>query len=300
MVAAGILLSRIVGLVRKRVFAHYFGTSDAADAFNAALPHPQLPAEPLRRRRALRLVHPGLRRPACAEDDEEAGRVAGAVAALLALVVVGAGAGRACCSTPWLIDVIAPGFEGEKRDADHPAGADPLPGRRAAGALRLVPGRPQQPPPLLPLLRGAGGRGTWRSSPRWWCSGGGRAQYRPGRRSRPGDRWWAACCSSRVQLPTVLRLLDGHPAAPRSRARAACARCSATSVRCSSAAAWCRSAPTWTRSSPACSRPARSPRSPTRRDLHAAGEPLRDVGVRRGAAGDVGRDRHEARSVRRS
>ena len=36
MVAAGILLSRIVGLFRNRVFAHYFGTSDAADAFNAA------------------------------------------------------------------------------------------------------------------------------------------------------------------------------------------------------------------------------------------------------------------------
>ena len=36
MVAAGILLSRILGLVRNRVFAHFFGTSDAADAFNAA------------------------------------------------------------------------------------------------------------------------------------------------------------------------------------------------------------------------------------------------------------------------
>src|SRR5207253_2684369 len=36
MVAAGIFLSRILGLVRNRVFAHYFGTSDAADAFNAA------------------------------------------------------------------------------------------------------------------------------------------------------------------------------------------------------------------------------------------------------------------------
>ena len=29
MVAAGILLSRIIGLVRNRVFAHFFGTSDA-------------------------------------------------------------------------------------------------------------------------------------------------------------------------------------------------------------------------------------------------------------------------------
>ena len=35
-VASGILLSRIVGLVRERVFAHYFGNSDAADAFRAA------------------------------------------------------------------------------------------------------------------------------------------------------------------------------------------------------------------------------------------------------------------------
>ena len=31
MVAAGILASRILGLVRNRVFAHFFGTSDAAD-----------------------------------------------------------------------------------------------------------------------------------------------------------------------------------------------------------------------------------------------------------------------------
>jgi len=36
LVAAGIFLSRIAGLVRQRIFAHYFGNSDAADAFNAA------------------------------------------------------------------------------------------------------------------------------------------------------------------------------------------------------------------------------------------------------------------------
>ena len=36
-VAAGILCSRLAGLVRLRVFAHYFGLqSDSADAFNAA------------------------------------------------------------------------------------------------------------------------------------------------------------------------------------------------------------------------------------------------------------------------
>ena len=35
-VAAGIFVSRLAGLVRQRVFAHYFGLeSDAADAFTA-------------------------------------------------------------------------------------------------------------------------------------------------------------------------------------------------------------------------------------------------------------------------
>jgi putative peptidoglycan lipid II flippase len=40
LVAVGILLSRLVGLVRDRVFAHCFGNSDAADAFRAAFRFP--------------------------------------------------------------------------------------------------------------------------------------------------------------------------------------------------------------------------------------------------------------------
>src|SRR5438477_83887 len=35
MVGAGILISRVVGVVRQRVFAYYFGNSLAADAFTA-------------------------------------------------------------------------------------------------------------------------------------------------------------------------------------------------------------------------------------------------------------------------
>ena len=35
--AAGILLSRLSGLVREKVFAHYFGNSDAAGVFKAAI-----------------------------------------------------------------------------------------------------------------------------------------------------------------------------------------------------------------------------------------------------------------------
>ncbi len=42
-VATGILLSRLSGLVRQRVFSHYFGLrNDAADAFTAALRIPNL------------------------------------------------------------------------------------------------------------------------------------------------------------------------------------------------------------------------------------------------------------------
>src|SRR5687768_5739626 len=36
LVGAGILLSRIVGVVRQRVFAYFLGNSAAMDAFNAA------------------------------------------------------------------------------------------------------------------------------------------------------------------------------------------------------------------------------------------------------------------------
>src|SRR6266576_2153349 len=37
LVATGIILSRIAGLVRERALAHYLGTLPAADAFRAAL-----------------------------------------------------------------------------------------------------------------------------------------------------------------------------------------------------------------------------------------------------------------------
>ena len=116
MVALGIFLSRLLGLVRNRVFAHYFGTSDAADAFNAAFRIPNF-LQNLFGEGVLSAsfipVYAGLR---ARGDDSEARRVAGAVAALLAAataVLVLAGV----LLTPWLIAVIAPGFEGAKREA---------------------------------------------------------------------------------------------------------------------------------------------------------------------------------------
>jgi putative peptidoglycan lipid II flippase len=115
-VAAGILISRIAGFVRMRVFAHYFGLrSDAADAFNAAFRIPNF-LQALFGEGALSasfipvyaaLVSRGERR--------EADRVAGAIAALVAtvtsiVVLIGV------LATPYLIAIIAPGFTGEKRE----------------------------------------------------------------------------------------------------------------------------------------------------------------------------------------
>src|SRR4051794_3674233 len=115
MVAAGILLSRIIGLVRNRVFAHFFGTSDAADAFNAAFRIPNF-LQNLFGEGVLSAsfipVYAGLR---ARGEEAEGRRVALAIAALLGLatatlVLVGV------LLTPWLIAAIAPGFTGEKRE----------------------------------------------------------------------------------------------------------------------------------------------------------------------------------------
>ncbi len=115
LVAAGILLSRLAGLVRSRVFSAYFGLEfDAADAFTAALRIPNF-LQNLFGEGVLSAsfipVYAGL---LARGDRREADRVASTVGALLGLVVsllvvIGV------LATPALIAVIAPGFSGEKR-----------------------------------------------------------------------------------------------------------------------------------------------------------------------------------------
>jgi putative peptidoglycan lipid II flippase len=114
LVASGIFLSRLAGFVRVSIFAHYFGNSDAADAFNSALRIPNF-LQNLFGEGVLSAsfipVYAGLR---ARGRKEEAEAVAGAVATLLALitsilVLLGV------LATPILIDTIAPGFEGDKR-----------------------------------------------------------------------------------------------------------------------------------------------------------------------------------------
>src|SRR5947207_711172 len=114
LVAAGILLSRIAGLVRERVFAHYLGNSAAAGAFKAALKIPNF-LQNLFGEGVLSASFIPVYARLLAEDDEEtAGKLAGVIFALLALIV--GGIVLVCVLiTPWIIDLIAPGFTGAVR-----------------------------------------------------------------------------------------------------------------------------------------------------------------------------------------
>jgi putative peptidoglycan lipid II flippase len=115
LVGSGILLSRIVGLVRQRVFAHYFGTSDAADVFNAAFRIPNFLQNIFGEGALSASFIPVYANLLARGDKKEATHVADAVLTLLALVtsiIVLVGV----LTTPYLINLIAPGFEGEKRE----------------------------------------------------------------------------------------------------------------------------------------------------------------------------------------
>ena len=116
LVASGILLSRLVGLVRTRVFSHYFGlTTGPADAWNSAFRIPNFLQTMFGEGVLSASFIPVYARLLAQKDEEEAGRVAGAVAAMLALVVsifvlIGV------LATPYFIDLIAPGYQGATRE----------------------------------------------------------------------------------------------------------------------------------------------------------------------------------------
>ena len=115
LVAAGIFLSRVAGLIRDRVFAHYFGNSDAADVFKAALRIPNFLQNLFGEGVLSASFIPVYANLLARGDKEEARKTDGAVAALLALstsllVLLGV------LMAPWLIEAIAPGFRGQKRE----------------------------------------------------------------------------------------------------------------------------------------------------------------------------------------
>src|SRR5688572_3301853 len=114
LVAAGILFSRIIGLVRERVFGFYFGVTPEADAFRAAFRIPNLLQNLFGEGVLSASFIPVYASLVENGEREEASRVAGAVFAMLALVVsvlVLAGV----LAAPWLVDLIAAGFPADKR-----------------------------------------------------------------------------------------------------------------------------------------------------------------------------------------
>lgn len=115
LVAAGIFLSRLVGLARQKLFAHYLGNGLEAAAFAAATRIPNVLQNLLGEgvlSASFIPVYAGLRAKG---DEAEARRVAGAVFGLLSLLVGGLVA-LGLLGAPLLVDVIAPGYEGAARE----------------------------------------------------------------------------------------------------------------------------------------------------------------------------------------
>jgi len=114
-VGAGILISRIIGLIRQRVFAHYFGTSAAGDAFSAAFRIPNFLQNVFGEGALSASFIPVYAKLLAQENDPESRYVANAVFGLLALVTSLAVL-FGVLAAPFLVSIIAPGFVDERRD----------------------------------------------------------------------------------------------------------------------------------------------------------------------------------------
>jgi len=114
LVGAGIFLSRIAGLVRQRVFAHYLGLNDAADVLAQSLRIPNLLQNLFGEGVLSASFIPVYARLIAEKKGAAAGKVAGAVLGLLACLVsliVLAGV----LATPLFVDILVPGYTGHKR-----------------------------------------------------------------------------------------------------------------------------------------------------------------------------------------
>jgi putative peptidoglycan lipid II flippase len=110
MVGAGILISRIIGVARQRVFAHYLGFSDAAGAFNAAFRIPNFLQNVFGEGALSASFIPVYAKLLAQGDKKEAARVADAVLTLLVLatsVIVLVGV----LTTPFFVGLFAYSFD---------------------------------------------------------------------------------------------------------------------------------------------------------------------------------------------
>jgi len=105
----------MVGLVRQSLFSYFFGLSDAGDAFTQAFRIPNLLQTLFGEGVLSASFIPVYANLLARKEKALSQQVAGAVAAILALVsavlvLIGV------LATPFLIDLIAPGFQGTRRD----------------------------------------------------------------------------------------------------------------------------------------------------------------------------------------
>jgi putative peptidoglycan lipid II flippase len=115
MVAAGILLSRLSGLIRERVFAHYLGASLAADVYRVAFRVPNMLQNLLGEGVLSASFIPVYARLRAEGREREASELAEAVFALLALVASIIVALGIFCA-PFMVSLLAMGYSGEKRE----------------------------------------------------------------------------------------------------------------------------------------------------------------------------------------
>jgi len=113
-VSAGILLSKVIGLVRERAIAHYFGNSDAADAFRSAFRIPNFLQNLFGEGVLSASFIPVYARLRAEERHDEANQLAEAIFAIL-FFLVSLLTLAGIFAAPWLTYAVAPGFHGEKR-----------------------------------------------------------------------------------------------------------------------------------------------------------------------------------------
>lgn len=111
-VGAGILISRLVGLLRNTAFAYYFGAGTASDAYNAAFKIPNAVRNLLGEGTLSAAFVPVYSRLLGQGDDAAARALANAVLGLL-LVAVSALTLVGIAAAPMLTAILAPGFDTE-------------------------------------------------------------------------------------------------------------------------------------------------------------------------------------------
>ncbi len=115
MVASGIFLSRIAGLIRQRVLSHYLGISGTSDIWNAAFRIPNFLQNLLGEGALSASFIPAYSRLLGEGRDVEARQLASAILGLLATIVaVVVLAGE--LAAPWLVATITPGFDAGQRE----------------------------------------------------------------------------------------------------------------------------------------------------------------------------------------